>query len=238
MISEFRRISPLTLAFAAFAFANSLAIGQTKEAVLPVSMEPNHHVRFDNGTVRVYDVQVPKGKWTQFHEHTEDNFFVFINPATLAYEFKDGRHVTRHVKPGEVGFASTATGAYTHRVTAEGDLPFHAVDIEILHNMQFGSDAAAPKRLEPFFKIVLENSRGRAYDIRLKPGESTALFRRTANTGIVAVTGGRVSETADGKMRRLWDAEPGDFRWSEVSEKLTIQNNSVMDEEFVEIELL
>jgi hypothetical protein len=239
MSSESRRVWPSPLAiFAAFTFAVLPATGQSKDAALPVSMEPSHHVRFDNGRVRVYDVRVPKGKWTQFHEHTQDNFFVFIDPTIQAYEFADGRHGTRLVKSGEVGFSSTEIGPYTHRVTTEGDLPLHVVDIEVLQNGQLGSGVAAPKRPESSFKMVMENSRGRAYDIVLKPGESTALFLRPANTGIFAVSGGRVSETAEGKMARLWDSEPGDFRWNEVSEKLTIQNSSVRDEEFVEIELL
>jgi hypothetical protein len=84
----------------------------------------------------------------------------------------------------------------------------------------------------------MENSRGRAYDIVLKSGESTAVFARPANTGIFAISGGRVSETADGKAPRLWDSEPGDFRWNDVSERLTITNASASDEEFVEIEIL
>jgi len=239
MISELLRVLPSLLAlFAAFTFAALAATGQSKDPVFPVSVEPSHHVRFDNGRVRVYDVQVPKGKWTQFHEHTQDNFFVFIDPTTQAYEFVDGRHGTRQVKSGEVGFSSTATGPYTHRVTTEGALPLHVVDIEILRTVQLGSGAAAPKRPEPSFKMVMENSRGRAYDIVLKPSESTAAFTRPANTDIFAVSGGRVSETDDGKPARLWDSEPGDFRWNEVSKRLTITNNSVYDEEFVEIEIL
>lgn len=238
MISGFRRISTSTLAIAAaFTFVALPAVGQSKDPSLPVSMEPNHHVRFDNGRVRVYDVQVPKGMWTQFHEHAWDNFFVFINPTTLAFEFNDGRPGTRQVKPGDVGFTSTATGPYTHRVSSAGGLPLHVVDIETLNNVPLGSGAAAPKRPEPSFKIVMENSRGRAYDLVLKPGETTAVFVRPANTGVFAVSGGRVSETPDGKAARLWDSEPGDFRWNEVSERLTITNNSARDEEFVEIEI-
>jgi hypothetical protein len=203
---------------------------------LPVSKEPSHHIRFDNGRVRVYDVQVPKGKWTEFHQHTWDNFFVFIVPTTQAYEFSDGRKGTREVKAGDVGFSSTATGPYTHRVTSQGDLPLHVVDIEILNNAKIGSDAGTAKRPEPF-KTVLENPRGRAYDLVLKPGESTPVFTRDLNTGIFAVSGGRVSETVDGKAPRLLDSEPGDSRWNDRTERLTITNNSATEEEFVEIEL-
>jgi hypothetical protein len=236
MISVIRHTSRVTLALFAV-FIALPAIPESNDPVLPVSKEPSHHIRFDNGRVRVYDVRVPTRKWTEFHEHHWDNFFVFIIPTTQAYEFIDGRHGTRDVKPGDVGFSSTAMGPYTHRVTAQGDSPLHVVDIEILDNAPLGSGAAAPKRPENSFKLVTENPRGRAYDIHLKPGESTAAFKRVPNTGIFAVTGGRVSETVEGKAPRLWDSEPGDFRWNDVLEKLTIANNSTKDEEFVEIEL-
>jgi hypothetical protein len=225
-----------TLLAGAFIFFALPASPESNDPALPVSKEPSHHIRFDNGRIRVYDVRVPTGKWTEFHEHSWDNFFVFIIPTTQAYEFSDGRKGTREVKPGDVGFSSTATGPYTHRVTPQGNPPLHVVDIEILNNAKLGSDAAAPKHPESF-KLVLENPRGRAYDLHLKPGESTPLFTRSANTAIFAVSGGRISETADGKAPRLWDSEPGDFRWNDAPEKLTLMNNSTKDEEFVEIEL-
>jgi len=209
-------------------------IAQSQDPVLPVSKEPSHHIRFDNGRVRVYNVRVPAGKWTEFHEHTWDNFFVFIIPTTQDCEFSDGRKGTREVKAGDVGFSSTATGPYTHRVTPRSE-PLHVIDIEILNNAKLGSDSAA-KRPESF-KIVLENLRGRAYDLLLKPGQSTSLFTRAPNTGIFVVLGGRVSETPEGKAPRLWDSEPGDFRWSDLPERLTLTNNSPQDERFVEIEL-
>lgn len=144
------------------------SFAQSKDPALPVGKEPSHHIRFDNGRVRVYDVQVPKGQWTEFHEHTWDNFFVFMVPTTQAFEFSDGRHGTREVKAGDVGFSSTSAGAYTHRVMAQGELPLHVVDIEILNNAVLGSGVAGPKRPESSFKIVLENPRGRAYDFVLK----------------------------------------------------------------------
>jgi hypothetical protein len=111
------------------------------------------------------------------------------------------------------------------------------VDLEVLNNAKLGSDIATAKRAESSFKVVLENSRGRAYGMVLKAGESTGFFSRPANTGIFAVSGGRISETAEGKSARLWDSEPGDFRWSDASEKLTITNGSTSDVEFVEIEI-
>jgi hypothetical protein len=236
MIAQFNRGITLTLALLAvvFTYIAFPDIARSKDPALPVSNEPSHHIRFDNGKVRVYDVRVPAGYWTEFHEHTQDNFFVFIIPTTQDYEFSDGRKGTREVKAGDVGFASTATGPYIHRVTPRSE-PLHVVDIEILKNAKLGSDRAA-KRSESF-KVVLENPRGRAYDLILKPGQSTSLFTRAPNTGIFVVSGGRVSETPEGKAPRLWDSEPGDFRWNELPERLTLTNASPQEEHFVEIEL-
>jgi hypothetical protein len=227
----------IVLLAGALALTTLQSVSQPKHAVVPVSMELNHHVRFDNGRVRVYDVKLSNGKWTEFHEHAADNFFVFINPTSQAFEYADGRQGTRQVKAGEVGFASTATGPYTHRVAPAGDVPVHVVDLEILTNAKLGPDVVAPKRPESSFAVGLENSRGRAYGMVLKAGETTAAFTRPANTGIFAVSGGRISETPVGKAPRLWDSEPGDFHWSEASERLTITNRSASDVQFVEIEV-
>jgi hypothetical protein len=236
MISPSRHASNLTLVFLT-AFITLPAIPASNDPVLPVSKEPSHHIRFDNGRVRVYDVQVPTGKWTEFHEHSWDNFFVFIVPTTQAYEFSDGRKGTRDVKAGDVGFSSTATGPYTHRVTAQGNRPLHVVDIEILNNAKLGSDVATAKRPESF-QIALENPRGRAYNLVLRPGESTPEFFRPANTAIFAVSGAQISETPEGKAPKLLNLAPGSLRWIDRPERLTITNNSAKDEQFVEIELL
>jgi hypothetical protein len=83
----------------------------------------------------------------------------------------------------------------------------------------------------------MENPRGRAYDISLRPGESTPAFTRAANTAIFVVSGGRVRENPKGKAPRLLDSEPGDFRWTDAPEELTITNDSAKDERFIEIEL-
>ena len=91
MTSAFRQTATLAIALFA-AFIALPAIPESKDPVLPVSKEPSHHIRFDNGRVRVYDVRVPTRKWTEFHEHSWDNFFVFIIPTTQAYEFIDGSH--------------------------------------------------------------------------------------------------------------------------------------------------
>jgi hypothetical protein len=79
MISHGRGFAlTLTLLAGSVTFIALAATPQSKDPVVPVIKEPGHHIRFDKGRVRVYDVRVPTGKWTEFHEHSWDNFFVWV----------------------------------------------------------------------------------------------------------------------------------------------------------------
>jgi hypothetical protein len=71
----------------------------------------------------------------------------------------------------------------------------------------------------------------------LKPGETSGTFTRPASTWIIAISGGRTSELTDGKARRLWDSERGDFRWTTMTESLMLRNEGDSTVEFVEIEI-
>ena len=37
-------------------------IAQTPEGVVPITSEPDHKIRFDNGKVRMYEVVLPRGR--------------------------------------------------------------------------------------------------------------------------------------------------------------------------------
>jgi hypothetical protein len=97
--------------------------------------------------------------------------------------------------------------------------------------------ATATQRPGPAFKVALENPRGRVYRVTIAPGESTETFTRPAGSALFAISAGRISENIDGKPARLWDLEPGHFRWFETSEKLSVKNESPTPIDLVEIEL-
>lgn len=50
---------------------------------VPVHEEPRHRRRFENEYARVYDVLIPPGDQTLYHEHTEDTLYVSILPAEV-----------------------------------------------------------------------------------------------------------------------------------------------------------
>lgn len=206
------------------------------EGVIPITSEPEHKVRFDNGKVRMIEVVLPKGKATLFHEHLYDAFFIFFRAAEITSEPYKGKPVATTTPVGAVHFTSTTNGSYSHRVIATGKETVHVVAAELLIPAAAKSANAAQDRFPPF-EVALDNSRGRIYRLKLNPGESVDVFTRPAGTAIFAITTGRISEKPEGKPVKLWDFEPGHFRYVETGEELTMKNESPATVELVEIEI-
>jgi len=211
------------------------AFAELPDGVVPITSEPEHKIRFDNDRVRMIEVVLPKGKASLFHEHLHDAFFVFFRTAEITSEPFRAKPVATTTLAGAVHFTSTAGGPYSHRVIATGKETVHVIATE-LKTPAAGSANATDTRFPPF-EVALENSRGRIYRLKLNPGESAEAFTRPGGTAIFAATSGRISEKAGSKPTRLWDFEPGNFRWTEVSEELTLKNESPVPIELVEIEI-
>lgn len=216
--------------------AATSCVAAPPEGVLPITAEPEHKIRFDNGSVRVIEVVLPKGKASLFHEHLYDAFFVFFRNAELTNEAFHGKAVATTTPVGSVHFTSTKAGPYAHRVIASGVETVHVAAIELLTPVAVAAPAGASDRFPPF-EIALENTRGRVYRLKLNPGESTDSVARPAGTMVLAISPGRISEKPAGKPARLWDFEPGDFRRAEATEELALKNEGAAPIELVEIEV-
>ena len=226
MLSANQAYPPVAILVSCFLgwLAPNSSVAQPPDGVVPITSEPYHKIRFDNGRVRMYEVVLPKGRATRMHEHRADSFTVFFRSAELTNEpYGGGKPVVLNRTPGFVGFTSTAKGPYSHRVIASGEATSHLIAMELLSPTPAGS-ATTTQRPGSTFKVALENPRGRAYRITLAPGESTETFIRPAGSALFAISAGRISETVDGKSARLWDFETGHFRWFETSEKLSMKN--------------
>jgi hypothetical protein len=209
---------------------------QRPDGVVPITAEPDHKIRFDNGKVRMYEVILPSGAVTLAHEHSADNFTIFFRTAEITLEPLPGTPGVLQVAPGFVGYTSTAEGPYSHRVTVSGETTFHVIAMELMSPAPAGP-ATAARRAGSAFTVALENPRGRAYSITLAPGESTEAFNRPAGTALFAISSGRISELAAGQQARLWDFEPAHFRWFEHGETLSIKNEGAAPVELVAIEV-
>jgi mannose-6-phosphate isomerase-like protein (cupin superfamily) len=210
-------------------------LAQLPAGVVPITSEPNHKVKFENGRVRMIEAALPKGKTSLFHEHQYDGFFVFFRSKGFANEPFQGKRVATDLHDGAVLFIPAENGPYIHRVSAGKDEPALVSVLELMTRTA-GNTNSSELRFPPF-ETALENPRGRIYRLKLKPGESSDVFTRPAGTAIFAISSGRISEQPEGKPTRMWDLEPGTFKWVDAKEELTIRNEGQVPVELVEIEV-
>lgn len=214
----------------------SNGLAQSPEQVVPITAEPDHKIRFDNGKVRMYEVRLAKGQATLMHEHRADSFSVIFRDTRISIEPLGGAATSSVFSAGRVGFASTAEGAYSHRVVASEDTGFHVIALELMTPAPDPAASLDP-RAEPSFELVLDNPRGRAYRIRLGPGESTGPYLRPGSTAVFAVSAGRIAEEVSRERDRLWDFETGHFRWIDIAQTLTLKNEGSTPVDLIEIEI-
>lgn len=217
-------------------FSPISSTAQTKVETIPMELEPNHKIRFDNGKVRLYEVNIPKGGATLMHEHRADNFLIIFEDTEITNDLLGGKPALVKFPAGSVRFTSTANGEYSHRVIVSGEKPLHLIAMELLSIAPKTTTAANPRR-DPPFNIMLENSRARVYKITLAPGESTDSFIRPAGAVLFAISSGRIRERTDSMSERLWDFESGNFKWFETSEKLSLKNESNIPIDLVEVDV-
>lgn len=185
----------------------------------------------------MYELRLAKGQATLMHEHLADSFSVMFRDTEITVELLGGTATRSAFSAGRVGFASTAQGPCTHRVVASGGgRDFHVIAMELMSPKPAAAARLTP-RASPAFELVLDNSRGRAYRIRLAPGESTDLFRRTGSSALFTISGGRIAETVQGAGIRLWDFETGHSRWTDAAETLSLKNAGSAPLHLSEIEI-
>ena len=94
--------------------------------------EAFHHWLFENQYVRVYDVHIPPGATTEFHQHAFDSVLVFISGGNVSTQMQGKQWQKAKYEPGSVRFSPDAKQPFTHRVRNEGDADYHVVLIQFL----------------------------------------------------------------------------------------------------------
>jgi hypothetical protein len=88
---------------------------------------------FENQYVRVYDVRIPPGETTDFHDHAFDSVFVQISGGLTAAQTPGqpwGKAQTD--VPGSVEFSADAKQPRRHRVRNDGTAEYHVIAVQLL----------------------------------------------------------------------------------------------------------
>jgi len=215
--------------------AQGAATAAATQAPVPIEKEPRHRLKFENDSVRVFDVLMPPGDKSLFHTHVHDGLSVRITDAQIRDEGVRGDSKESTVKRGAVTF-SYRPKPMTHRVSNIGKTPFRNVFIEILPSTGVSTSAPSPAA-RAGYTMVLENGRVRVCRFVLAPGQST-YARPPALRGVrVAVSEGKILIKAKGEEDKTVKLHQGDSQWHEEGMRYSLKNVGSMAFEAVDIEL-
>lgn len=203
-------------------------------SAVPIEQEPAHRLVLQNEHVRVFEVWLPAGEATLWHEHLHDGASVRLAGAIVEDQPKDGKAETIRLRRGEVAYGTTPT-ARIHRVRNVGKTAFHIVYIELLTPHDASTDRAVAAAPDP--RVVIENDRVRALRRILAPGESTDMHVHASRGVGVPVTAGRLEISSPEGATRSVEMKVGAVQWIEPGTMHRLKNVGDADIEIVDIEL-
>jgi predicted metal-dependent enzyme (double-stranded beta helix superfamily) len=175
------------------------------------------HLRFENEHVRVWEMDLAPGQICGLHRHTLDYVLYILEggriavespgmtsnrfPGQTIYELEVGARTISYVPAGGAESARNISGAGRFREALfeiRRPLP-HGVA-----NPGFAlTEAAVRTPPERGDVMLLENSRIRALEVTLAPGDTAGPRAHLRDTAVFVIEGGRVrqSETRDGNER-------------------------------------
>jgi quercetin dioxygenase-like cupin family protein len=100
---------------------------------MPASLEPHHHVKYENQYIRVLEVTLEPGESSLFHTHSIDFLYVTLADAVVRAQ-KQGEDwgPKTAVRAGKVSFDNASKTPYTHHLKNIGKTQFHTINIEFL----------------------------------------------------------------------------------------------------------
>jgi hypothetical protein len=97
---------------------------------VPLSSEPSHHLVFENGYVRAFNVAVAAHESTLLHQHDLDYLYVILGPADVTNAVLGQPEVRLQFADAELHFSR---GPFAHVARNEAGTPFRNVTIELVH---------------------------------------------------------------------------------------------------------
>lgn len=216
------------LASVALALASNQASAQ-KDLVVQLKDDPYRRVVFENQLVRVWEVRVPVGESTPFHEHRNDQISVRINSTVLENTPKGGLFSFSRdfsLEAGSVSFAEFTGSPYVHKITPKGPNAHHVIEAELLAPPPV-AERSEPTAARTGYEVVLDKPRIRASRLIVEPGQTAELVTGR-NSFVVVLKGGSAAPR---------DLKAGDVQWYGEPSRHSLRNNGPSRLELVEIEV-
>src|SRR5712691_5789480 len=151
------------------------AMAQNKEVGVPILKAPYHLPVFTNEYVTVLKIDIPPGRNTGYHTHTEDSVSVNIVPADMTNQNLGSSEVTRgeRAQRGRASYTAYSQGGpRTHKATNVGPTPFH--NVSFIFKSGPGRFMPSARANASGYMQIMDNEHARGWRLVLEPGQSAA----------------------------------------------------------------
>lgn len=179
---------------------------------MPGSLESHHHVRFQNGYVRVMETRLAPGEETLLHSHPIESAVVFLTDGRFRITLDDGSVQEESVEQGAVAFGDSAI---VHQTANIGKNTVRVVTVEIF-SLQ---PPAVNTEIFVIGETLLENAKARLARVEALQ-DVPVVFETATPVVIVAESAGVV--VAQSKETSL---KFGDAQWCE-SGRIELRTNT------------
>lgn len=205
-----------------------------------ITAEPDHHLTFENKSVRVFNVEVPPHSDTLMHWHRHDYLSIALGPADVVNAVKDKPPAPLKLQDGETRFAPATFAHIAHNV---GDRPFRNVTIELLEDEALRTSTAhwdEDRGLDVLTKgtkqIVFVKDNVRVTEFELQPGGVIPLHHHAGPLLVVALTDYELRNDIQGKPAATVSMKTGESKWLPGGYSHTITNPGPKPAKYVTLE--
>jgi len=211
----------------------SLAGAAQEQSVVPLKLEPHHHLVLHNDFVNVYSVRVQPQDSVLLHKHDFDAIGIMLSDAEITVRVAGKPDSHQKVVAGQLRLQQAG---YIHSTAIDGDTVYRNVTVELLlpqlerRNICGGvisgqplncpsaqTDSSAPE--QPQF----ETNQTRITLIRLKPQHSVTLDASAQSRLIVALDDTAVVSGANSPPKAL---RSGDILWRDSNRSREVVENA------------
>ncbi len=201
-----------------------VAPGLLAQSPVPVYREPRHRLVWEEGPVRVLDVQIAPGDTTLFHIHDTPILYVrvAVSPVAVQVLGADWANDSSRFYPGAINSdTSYALKPVTHRVTNVGTTLFHLIGIT---NAGPGTarEPGTP-RMDLPGRLEQTSSWFEASRLVLAPAVDSQWHTASSPLVIVQPGSGRVYAEREGKTARLLEG-PGSWAYFSAGMRYRFRN--------------
>jgi quercetin dioxygenase-like cupin family protein len=189
--------------------------------------ESKHHEVFKNDFVEVFNVIVPAGDSTLYHNHRDDYVFVTFGGANLKSQKLGAEKADLIIADGEVRYTKAPI---THRVLNPSKETFHNLSIDLLkaNGKALGMPAGGD--------VVLDNAKVRVSRIVLEPGKSSVPHQHVGPELDIAVHPAKFDVVDDKGAAEHLSMKTADYKYHGTARTHTIKNTGTSRLELIEID--